>query len=641
MKQNGPKYIKQYAVGIIDYSSQYGGENRRSFSYSVSNIMGEPQIFPKYGDFTQAAVMRTYGPWWEKCESPKYKKDNRPRLFPFASQDYIDVVFDQAVYPWSIAIYETYNPGSLVRILALCQHFPNQTAKSDRNNNVATDPDILGKAIPLPLIDGFTHWEVLWDNPHPQHNLPTAARMFAPILREIKHRSRIIRLEFCHSHLEYYAELDAVELTGTLEYSGSSPVDPPSGSMSAMKLDKPSTSIITPSSSSEDLAFSESKIDYSLSSAVDPEDFSCLNSDPTDEDNPEHAPYPGGAFSQLPAELLSKIFSYLSFPDFCRAAQVCTLFRSHSYDPAQFNCLNLHTYWHMVNENTLAGIVDRCKHGCTIQTLNMRWVGGGDIMSSDQLHDFFRVCDLLTLTFLDVGSSPCITDKVLKAMTDVLPHLNHLNIESCDKPTSEGLRVLHKFSNLETLNLYRTKVDDAGIICVLRSNTQLESLNLGSCQHILDYDKVFMEMAAHCQQIRIIDVWRARSLTSQGLNELTTHCKHLEELDFGWCGTLQSSTGCFTHLAKSCRNLHKLFLTANRTVSDAEIRFLAEHCPKLRQLDILGTRQVSVAAIELLLLRCPDMQFLDLSFCFSFTVEVVNGLRTLYPHVSIKRSFQE
>uniref|UniRef100_H2ZMF1 F-box domain-containing protein n=1 Tax=Ciona savignyi TaxID=51511 RepID=H2ZMF1_CIOSA len=554
--------IKQYAVGIIDYSSQYGGENRRSFSYSVSNIMGEPQIFPKYGDFTQAAVMRTYGPWWEKCESPKYKKDNRPRLFPFASQDYIDVVFDQAVYPWSIAIYETYNPGSLVRILAL--------------------------SIPLPLIDGFTHWEVLWDNPHPQHNLPTAARMFAPILREIKHRSRIIRLEFCHSHLEYYAELDAVELTGLTIFC----------------------------------AF-------------------CADSDPTDEDNPEHAPYPGGAFSQLPAELLSKIFSYLSFPDFCRAAQVCTLFRSHSYDPAQFNCLNLHTYWHMVNENTLAGIVDRCKHGCTIQTLNMRWVGGGDIMSSDQLHDFFRVCDLLTLTFLDVGSSPCITDKVLKAMTDVLPHLNHLNIESCDKPTSEGLRVLHKFSNLETLNLYRTKVDDAGIICVLRSNTQLESLNLGSCQHILDYDKVFMEMAAHCQQIRIIDVWRARSLTSQGLNELTTHCKHLEELDFGWCGTLQSSTGCFTHLAKSCRNLHKLFLTANRTVSDAEIRFLAEHCPKLRQLDILGTRQVSVAAIELLLLRCPDMQFLDLSFCFSFTVEVVNGLRTLYPHVSIKRSFQE
>ena len=46
------------------------------------------------------------------------------------SQDYIDILFEQPVYPWSIAIYETYNPGALVRILALCQEFPKQ--KSSR-----------------------------------------------------------------------------------------------------------------------------------------------------------------------------------------------------------------------------------------------------------------------------------------------------------------------------------------------------------------------------------------------------------------------------------------------------------------------------------------------------------------------------
>uniref|UniRef100_F6TDN1 F-box domain-containing protein n=1 Tax=Ciona intestinalis TaxID=7719 RepID=F6TDN1_CIOIN len=583
MKQHGPKYIKQYAVGIIDYSSQYGGENRRSFSYSVSNIMGEPQIFPKYGDFTQAAVMRTYGPWWEKCSSPSFKKDHRPRAFPFTSQDYIDVVFDQAVYPWSIAIYETYNPGSLVRILALCQRFPKQTAKR--------------------------HWEVLWDNPHPQSNLPNEARMFAPILREIKHRSRIIRLEFCHSHLDYYAELDAVELTGCH---------------------------VRTYLFSEDLIFSESKIDYSLSSNVDPEPPS-----ESEEEEPIQFSHPGGMFSLLPAELTSKIFSYLPFPDICRAAQVCSVFHDHSYDPSQLTCLNLHTYWHMVNENTLKGIVNRCQNGCTVQTLNMRWVGGGDIISPDHFNWFFRSCNLSSLSYLDVGSSPCITDEVLTTMTAVLPGLNHLNIESCDKPSSEGLRVLHKLKQLETLNLYRTKVDDAGIICVLHSNNNLQSLNLGSCQQITDYDRVFCEIAAHCKQMRIIDAWRARSLTSRGLNELAKNCQFLEELDFGWCGTLQSSTGCFTYLARCCPNLKKLFLTANRTVADAEIRMLAEYCIKLRQLDILGTRQVSVAAVELLLHQCKDLQFLDLSFCFSFTVDVVNRLRTMFPGVAIKRSFQE
>ena len=53
------------------------------------------------------------------CRSPGFK-----------SQDYIDVLFEQPVFPWAIAIYETYNPGALVRILALCQEFPKQ--KSSR-----------------------------------------------------------------------------------------------------------------------------------------------------------------------------------------------------------------------------------------------------------------------------------------------------------------------------------------------------------------------------------------------------------------------------------------------------------------------------------------------------------------------------
>lgn len=77
MKNNQPRYVKQYAAGILDYSSQYGGENPRSFSYSVSNVVGEPQIFPKYGDFTQAAVMRTYGPWW-KSKDARHRINKRP-----------------------------------------------------------------------------------------------------------------------------------------------------------------------------------------------------------------------------------------------------------------------------------------------------------------------------------------------------------------------------------------------------------------------------------------------------------------------------------------------------------------------------------------------------------------------------------
>lgn len=62
----------------------------------------------------------------------------------------------------------------------------------------------------------------------------------------------------------------------------------------------------------------------------------------------------------------------------------------------------------------------------------------------------------------------------------------------------------------------------------------------------------------------------------------------LEELDLGWCPTLQSSTGCFQHLARSLPRLRKLFLTANRTVCDSDVEELATSCLSLQHLDILG-----------------------------------------------------
>lgn len=68
----------------------------------------------------------------------------------------------------------------------------------------------------------------------------------------------------------------------------------------------------------------------------------------------------------------------------------------------------------------------------------------------------------------------------------------------------------------------------------------------------------------------------------------------LEELDLGWCPTLQSSTGCFQNLARGLPRLRKLFLTANRTVCDSDIEALATCCPSLQHLDILGKVETQV-----------------------------------------------
>jgi len=151
---------------------------------------------------------------------------------------------------------------------------------------------------------------------------------------------------------------------------------------------------------------------------------------------------------------------------------------------------------------------------------------------------------------------------------------------------------------------------------------------------------VFEELGAKSRRLKSLDVWRARSLTSYGLRYLVTGCHHLQQIDLGWCAGLSSNTGCFINLVTSSPRLRKLFLTANRTLCDNDVISIADHCPKLELLDILGTRLVTRATVEYLLSRCTKLRFLDLSFCYSFSDDVIDALRTRFPDVSIKRSFQ-
>ena len=95
---------------------------------------------------------------------------------------YQDLEYYQEVYPIRVSIYETYNPGSVIGIWA-------------QNSE--------GK------------WYQLW-NGFPQV-VPHKSRIFSPHLQLCNFKTKMIRLEFNHSLLDYYTELDAVLLIGTSE----------------------------------------------------------------------------------------------------------------------------------------------------------------------------------------------------------------------------------------------------------------------------------------------------------------------------------------------------------------------------------------------------------------------------------------
>ncbi|XP_027712226.1 F-box/LRR-repeat protein 4 [Vombatus ursinus] len=569
--------VVQYAKEVLDFSSHYGSEN--SMSYTMWNLAGIPNVYPSSGDFTQAAVFRTYGTWWNQCPSASLPFRRTPQNFQ--SQDYVELAFEEPVYPTAVHVLETYHPGAVIRILACSAnpYSPNPPAE--------------------------VRWEILWSERPTKVNTPQA-RQFKPYIKQINFPSNLIRLEVNSTLLDYYTELDAVVLHGV--------------------KDRPvlKTSLIDMNDLDEE--------DYEEKDVCGMEALSKqFNSAALREWTNN------GYFDKLPYELIQLILSHLTLPDLCRLAQTCKLLYQHCCDPLQYTHLNLQPYWAKLNDTSLEYLQSRCT---LVQWLNLSWTGNRGFISVSGFGRFLKICGS-ELVRLELACGHFLNETCLEVISEMCPNLQELNLSSCDKLPPQAFNHIAKLCGLKRLVLYRTKVEQTALLSILNFCSELQHLSLGSCVMIEDYDVIASMIGAKCKKLRTLDLWRCKNITENGIAELASGCQLLEELDLGWCPTLQSSTGCFANLARKLPNLQKLFLTANRSVCDTDIEELANNCSRLRQLDILGTRMVSPASLRKLLESCKNLSLLDVSFCSQIDNRVVLELNASFPNVFIKKSFTQ
>ncbi|XP_038159655.1 F-box/LRR-repeat protein 4 isoform X3 [Cyprinodon tularosa] len=547
-------------------------------SYTMWNLAGVPNVYPSSGDFTQTAVFRAYGKWWEQCSSAPLPFRRTPDSFH--SQDYIELGFEEPVYPTAVEVFETYYPGAIVQILA-CSHNP-------FSQNPPTD----------------VRWEVLWSG-EPTKALTPQARQFSPKIKHINFPTNLLRLEVNSSLLDYYTELDAVILRGVKER--------PMLALYKMPL-------------------------IDISDLSDSEDELCDIGGAFKHggDGKQHRTA-NGYFDRLPYELIQLILSHLTLPDLCRLAQSCKLLHQHCCDPLQYTQLSLQPYWARLSDASLGHLQSRCT---LLQRLNLSWTGNRGALTLTGFSSFMKARGL-SLVCLELSCCHFLNEPCLEVIAQSCPRLQELNLSSCDRLHPQAFTHISKLVHLRRLVLYRTKIEQTAILSILTFCPEIRHLNLGSCVRIEDYDVVASMLASRSRSLLSLDLWRCRNLTDRGLAELVTGCRMLEELDLGWCPTLQSSSGCFQQLARSLPRLRKLFLTANRTVCDSDIEELANCCPSLQHLDILGTRLVSAASLKKLLQSCPGLVLLDVSFCSQIETRVVQELSNLFPNVAIKKSFTQ
>ncbi|PFX24747.1 F-box/LRR-repeat protein 4 [Stylophora pistillata] len=84
---------KQVVEKVIFFSSQYGSD--KSKSYTAENLAGNSYNYPNYGDFTQAFVLRSYGPWWEM--SPSFRDPIDKSRRKLISEDFVDLAKPKTV----------------------------------------------------------------------------------------------------------------------------------------------------------------------------------------------------------------------------------------------------------------------------------------------------------------------------------------------------------------------------------------------------------------------------------------------------------------------------------------------------------------------------------------------------------------
>ncbi|XP_015269470.1 PREDICTED: F-box/LRR-repeat protein 4 [Gekko japonicus] len=570
--------LVQYAKEVLDFTSHYGSEN--SMSYTMWNLAGVPNVYPSSGDFTQTAVFRTYGTWWELCPSARLPFTRTPPNFH--SQDYVELAFEEPVYPTAVHVLETYHPGSVVKILAC--------SASPYSQNLPAD----------------IRWEVLWSEAPTKVNSPQA-RQFSPCIKQINFPTNLIRLELNSSLLDYYTELDAVVLHGVRE--------------------RPVLSLNTTMIAMDDVDDDEDEeMDDGLDFLHKQFSATALRESATN-----------GYFDKLPYELIQLILSHLTVPDLCSLSQTCKLLYQHCCDPLQYIHLSLQPYWAKINDTALEYLQRRC---VLVQWLNLSWTGNRGAISVSAFSRFLKVCGSELLR-LELSCGHFLNETCLDIIAETCQNLQELNLSSCDKLPPPAFIHIAKLYNLKRLILYRTKVEQTAMLSILNFCSELQHLSLGSCVMIEDYDTVASMMGAKCKKLRTLDLWRCKNITENGIAALASGCPLLEELDLGWCPTLQSSTGCFAKLARKLPNLQKLFLTANRSVCDSDIEELAANCTNLRQLDILGTRMVSPASLRKLLESCKDLSLLDVSFCSQIDNRVVLELNANFPNVFIKKSFTQ
>jgi F-box and leucine-rich repeat protein 4 len=509
--------------------------------------------------------MKKFGQWADE-EEEEFSTVDKPEIH---FHDFVTLKFETFVKDLKeIQIYETYNPGSVIRLLGYCEL--------------------------------SSKWRILWEA------LPVVvekkSRIFSPPLRQLDLCTRLaiknhfcgfhsyttstfrtIRIEFNHSLIDYYPGIDAVCLFGI---ECDVPVKKDSSKDAKGLIQKKLETVhFKPQKAPANSIQEFLKNDLSkFMETISTED----NAEPKSQE-PESKLKTPASFSLLPFEILFKVFSFLDLRSLYRCSHVCKTFQSIACDPLLYLEVNLKFYWHLADSILINSITKRCS---LVQKVDFSSCGlFGSITSKD--FESFIEANGRTITGLRLNSAYFLRTSCLEAISSTCKNLSELQIQNYSNMTPErDFQSLTSLSSLTVLNLSRTGINQADLAQILKNNQNLQKLNLAFPNFDIVMDEICQIISTHNKGIRSANFWKSCHFSNIGLRALS-NCVHLEDLDLGW--TMKEELNIsepLKLLTQNCRNLKKLVLSAIRSINEMDLDNIS-NCMSLEQLDLCGVTGVS------------------------------------------------
>jgi F-box/leucine-rich repeat protein 2/20 len=174
--------------------------------------------------------------------------------------------------------------------------------------------------------------------------------------------------------------------------------------------------------------------------------------------------------------------------------------------------------------------------------------------------------------------------------------MKRLNLHGCSQLSSNSLKAISNFINLETLDLSSCTSITIEASRIGKACRHLSSLSLASCGHCIS-DAIVESLVTHASALTSVNISFCPRISEQSLKALST-CKKLQTLDLTGCGITDQA---ILHLCEGhfSPGLQHLYLAQCTNITDVSLSWITdalkqsvEGCVSLETLSLKGTRYV-------------------------------------------------